>query len=465
MPRLILELSRTATAASVQSTVSALPFVQDATAATQANAVIVSVPDVTGDVRQQLANQSGVVAVHEDLQALPQVADREVEDFLQRVRDLRGEQEVPPLFETEPLRTDGGVALPPLTAQPEAPAEPQGAIAGIDDSLREIGVGAAHEAGLTGESVIAVTVDTGACGDSIRDDRQLDGLDLSGEGDAWTHLGPHGAYTTGIMAGDETTPGIDVGVLPGADVYPIKSTLASSELLQAQDAIVNLADRTGKPVIVNNSWGFQECEGICGHPVTTAIRSASQHPNVYQVFAAGNQGGETGCGTACDGSTVGISGPNSLDAVITVAASGLNGVPTDLMPYSSRGSQGSVSCGSRKPEIAAPIFGQVPWGCGEKFIANGGGTSGACPQVAGAVGLMVDANQPSFNAARRGIEQTADQFMGAGFNGCSGGGNIRADRAIEEAPAIQAGVGSFGRVGTALIAGGLAGAVLRRWLT
>lgn len=82
MPRLILELGGGAQTADVQASVMSVPGVADATAARQANAIIVTVGELTASVRDALANQPGVVAVHEDIQAVPQVADRgDVEDF------------------------------------------------------------------------------------------------------------------------------------------------------------------------------------------------------------------------------------------------------------------------------------------------------------------------------------------------------------------------------------------------
>lgn len=474
MPRLFLTLDRGAQAATVQSAAQQLGFVQDAVTARQAGAVIVTVDEITSSIRQQLAEQPGVDAVFEDIQAIPAVVTEEVEDFLRRVRASRGESEAPLLVETEPtrandLRTDGGQmaagpSIPSRLVRPATPPTPQGAIAGINDSLRVTGASAVQSTGLTGVGVNAVIVDTGSPAAFVGSSRRLDGIDLTDDDDPWSLFSPHGGMTTGIMAGGPSTPGISHGFAPDADVFPVKTTLAASELALAQDAIVNLAEETGRPTVVNNSWGFLECSGLCNHPVTRAIDSANQHSLVYQAFAAGNQGGEaiTACGGACDGSTPGISGPNSLDSGLTVAATGLDGVATQLQPYSSRGGPGSVSCGSRKPEVSAPIFGTVPWGTGSRNIGNGGGTSGACPQVAGSLALLLSESTRTQARATRSLTQTADQIDGSGFNGCSGFGNLRADRAIEAAPIVGAGLSDTRRVAAAGIAAGVIGAVLRR---
>lgn len=840
MPRVILTLGAGAQTADVRASALSQPFVMDAVEAAQANGVIVSVDDLTSERRDQLANLPGVTGVHDDLQGIPLVADeQEVEDFLDRVRGLRGEENAPPVFQTEPTRPneprpDGGAVVLPVPQEESGPAPEQtGPLSNVDDSISWTGAQALHEQGILGESVISVVVDTGACRAAVHQDRQLDGADLAEDSDAWTLLTDHGGMSLGIMAGDDSTPGVNVGYLPESEVFPIKTTLAASELMQAQDIIVELAEDTEKTVVVNNcltadamvsttkgpkpivdvevgdrvyaanldvrgqrvcevtetfesgkkevydlqtrtrsvtasdnhpflvadqeqerlvwkqledidegdliairrsttagagkphqfaaadggqlalddgkyvrlagktsskgctiprqtteefcrvlgalygdgsvtystsnknrvlftanldkypemeryveefervfgvewivrgeqgaattfavnnkpladflhrigirvgkertlpgwlytlpedqkiaflrgyldadghvdkrghihvrtthgemarelwelfvsagikvtrvktqvqdidvgpsgnsypdhevfhftasspednrrigsalpeyrrrlsqerekpmvydyvdywtpavdgfvfdrvvsieskgveptydievsgahnfvangilahnSWGFPECEGICSHPVTTAIASAADHPNVIQVFAAGNEAsGITGCGQECDGSTPGISGPNSLSNVITVAATGRNGQPAAIQDYSSRGSSGEVACGQRKPDVAAPIFGETPFGCGQRDMGNGGGTSAACPQVAGAVGLLADARASiSTASARAGLQAASNDVDPPDFDGCTGSGNIRVDRALDETP-------------------------------
>lgn len=445
MPRLILSTQAGAQTADIRASALSVPQVQDAQEAAQAGAVIVNVSDVTTATRQRLADLPGVDAVFDDIQGFPLIADAdEAEDFLQRVRDRRGEENVPLPIETKPTRQgdavpDGGAQLLPVpSGERSADAQAQGPITDASASVEWTGASNLHDQGITGESVIAVVVDTGSCAASFADDRRLDGSDLTGDDDPWTPMTGHGGMTMGIMAGGPETPGIDVGFLPDADLYPIKTTLAASELMQAADIIVQLAeDNPDKTVVVNHSWGFPECTGICDHPVTSAIGNSATHDRVIQVIAAGNEGGDgtTACGVECDGSSPGISGPNSLNELVTVAASGRNGVPTEIQPYSSRGGPGTVSCGREKPDVSAPTFGTVPYGCESREMGNGGGTSAACPQVAGAVGLIADAkNRVSTAAASTGLVESALPFDGDGFDGCSGAGNIQADAAVDAAP-------------------------------
>lgn len=876
MPRLILTTGGGARTADVEASALNVASVQDAVQATQASAVIVSVPEITSQTRQELASLPGVTGVHEDLQGLPLVADEEaVSDFLNGVGRLRGQENVPPLFELETTTegqpmTDGGsgaVVLPVPAGEAEPDAEATGPVTDADAALEFIGVPELHEQGLTGQDVISVVVDTGACPTAIRSERQLEGADLSGEDDPWSFLSEHGGMSMGIMAGDDSTEGIRLGVLPDSEVFPIKSTLAGSELMQAQDIIVSLAERDDRTVLVNNclpadakvstttgpvsiadvevgdevhaanldvrgqqvcevtdtfesgekevydletrtrsvsasnnhpflvadqeqerlvwkaledidegdliaihrrttaeagqphrfraadggqlvldtdqsvrldgntssngcripsktskalcrllgalygdgsvtystseknrvlftanlekypgmeryvkeferlfgvewierekrgeqgkattfvvnnkpladflhhigirvgedrtlpgwiytvpvaqkiafiqgyldadghvdkrgvihvrtthgdmarelwelmvsagikvtrlktqvqdieiapsgnfyedhqvfhftapslednrrigsslemyqkrlsqdraksinyqyvdcwtpemegfvfdrvqsigsrgvkptydievagahnfvaegvllhnSWGFPECEGICQHPVTQAVASAADHPDVIQVFAAGNEAsGVTGCGQECDGSTPGISGPNSLSNVITVAASGRNGEPAEMQAYSSRGGPGPVSCGDRKPDVTAPVFGRMPYGCGDRDMGNGGGTSAACPEVAGVIGQVASATGETDAAAIRSILAAAtDDIEPGNFDGCSGDGLIDAPAAVAAEPTGGLGAGDNRRVAalaaSGLVAGGILGAALR----
>lgn len=468
MARLIARLASGITTQAATQRIQGMANVTDAVPARSVNAVTVVVPDDrASEMRQQLAQLEFVSDVFDDIQAVPQVADQEaLDDFFRKVRENRATEEPPSTIETAPARerdadggarTDGGAASGGVTVPreadfPDAPAEPAGAISTIDDSLSFADVSQLHGKGIEGRSVIAVNLDTGACGDQFADARQLAGADLTSGSDPYTDFADHGSYTMGVMAGGPQTEGIDRGWVPEADIFPIKSNLSGSEIIQAQDIIMDLADETGRPVIVNNSIGFQECTGICDHPVTDAVRTAASHPNVIQVWAAGNQAQD--CGQDC--SDTGINGPNSLDEVLTVGATGENGDPQSLHGYSNRGGE-TASCGQNKPDVTAPIFGTVPWGCGSTDIGNGGGTSGACPQVAGTVALMVDAiaEMRSVDAAAEAIEQTARQFQGSGWNGCTGHGNVdsaaAADAFGEVVPRSE--VGSLGVVAAGALSG------------
>ncbi len=95
------------------------------------------------------------------------------------------------------------------------------------------------------------------------------------------------------------------------------------------------------------------------------------------------------------------------------------------MSYSSRG---PGACGGGKPEVAAPIYGTVPYRCGSTDIGNGGGTSGAAPQVAGVslLGLGAAGSRVEQSVWMEAVKGSAVQFRGEGWNPCTGWGNVDA---------------------------------------
>lgn len=450
--------------------IQALSGVTDAVAARTTNSVTVVVPDDQASaMREQLAGLDVVDAVFDDIQGVPQIQSEELrQEFFRTVREARATEELPSTLETEPrrrdgtgtdsdpdvdsLQTDGGTTIPDLSPGERAAEGAVGPIEDADAAVAFANAPALHDQGITGQSVIAVNLDTGVCEFQFASSRRLAGADLTGNDDPWADPPGHGSYTMGLFAGGAETGGIERGFAPGADVFPIRSTLAGSEIIQAQDIIVDLAESTGRPIIVNNSIGFEQCTGLCDHPVTDAVRTAASHPRVIQVWAAGNQAGD--CGQGC--TETGISGPNSIDEVITVGATGNDGDPADLHGYSSRGGA-DASCGSNKPDVTAPIFGWVPWACDRINVENGGGTSGACPQVAGTVALMVDAigAMRSVDAAEKAIEQTARQVQGSGWNGCTGHGNVDAAAAADAFGEVvpRSAQGSLGVVAAGALSG------------
>jgi hypothetical protein len=462
MPRFLVKLSEGTAPASAQPAVAAVQGVEDATPARSTNALV-----VTGDAgsKQSIAEQAGVEAVYDDIQAVPQVADMgSTKDFLDRVREKTGEENTAPLIETEPTRprtrADGGTSLlPTLTAGEKYPDDATPQFDSVPGSVDLAGAQTLHEQGVTGNGVIMVVLDTGVSRSQFSESRRLEGRDITPDSsDPWDPYHPHGTMSAGIAAGGPSTEGASPGFAPSTEVYPIKSTLSATELIEAQDVIIELAEENDKPIVVNNSWGFTQCEGLCDHPVTDAVRNAASKPGVYQFFAAGNQGAK--CGTEC--SDTGISGPNSVDTGLTVAATGKNGRPDSIHNYSSRGGP-SPSCGTRKPDVSAPTFGIVPWGSGSKNIGNGGGTSAACPQVAGTAALLLSREGQQLPAADSLFEvlrDTAVQVDSDGWTGCSGHGNVSASgsatRSLE--PTVLA--SGFDKRALAVIGTGLASGLL-----
>lgn len=99
MPRYLVELESGANAQTIQPSLMSVSGVREASPSRSFNGLLVS---ADAGSKQELANQAGVAAVYDDIQAVPQVADKSAtRDFLQRVKEEEGD-EAPPLVETEP---------------------------------------------------------------------------------------------------------------------------------------------------------------------------------------------------------------------------------------------------------------------------------------------------------------------------------------------------------------------------
>lgn len=364
-------------------------------------------------VKSQLQSLSGVATVFEEIQAVPMIADASERDsLLADLAETRG-YEIP-LPEDAPQYDTSSVS-----------GSPTAELGSIDDSLGQIGVPELHDSGATGSGVIVANVDTGVFGSQFNSSRLMEGLDTTGQGDPYQPVGGHGSYTMGVAAGDSETEGITRGPAYEADIFPVKVSFGSGGLLAAADGLQKLAQNTDGSVVVNHSWGYTNCTGVCNRPETEAFVTAMTEPNAYHVWSAGN--GARRCGGRCSGDrSNGINGPNSTDAAITVAATGRDGDPAGLQSYSSRG---PGSCGSAKPDVAAPIYGVVPYGGGSRNIGNRGGTSGAAPQVAGVIAAALSTSRaPELSTIQERITQTATETDDSDQprDNCVGHGNIDA---------------------------------------
>lgn len=460
MPRFLVQLESGAEAASVQTTLMSTEGVTEATPSRTFNGLIV---DADAGAKQRIADQPGVQRVYDDIQALPQVADQtDREEFLRKIREHRQGDDAPPLVETEPAegngspRTDGGSTRLPAAPQGEkfASGEPQ--LSDTVGALDYTGAVSLHDDGITGNGVIIAVLDTGVEPSQFAEERRMRGADLTDSDDPWNPITGHGTMSAGIAAGGPETSGVDPGFAPDADVFPLKSTLSASELMQAQDEIINLRERTGRPVVVSNSWGFEQCEGLCDHPVTASVRESASYGGVYHVNAAGNQG--RACGQDCE--LTGICGPQSIDGALAVGATGANGDPQNLHAYSSRGGV-EASCGTRKPDVSAPVYGTFPWGEGTRDHGNTAGTSAAAPMVSGAVALLIEdsGGTPSSSAVFDAIRENASGIEPSGWNGCTGYGNLNVgeSRNLPSGGVVQSG---FAREAALVLGVGLGSTLL-----
>ncbi|MEM9887191.1 MAG: S8 family serine peptidase [Bacteroidota bacterium] len=245
----------------------------------------------------------------------------------------------------------------------------------------------------------------------------------------------HGEACAGIVAAKHNNIGVR-GVAPDVQLQSINIFLGSESPSDIADgfywAIDNDAD------VISNSWGytrfliFAECNGNL-HPVLTdAINDAATNgrngKGCVITFASGNNG--ENCATY----------PSNIDAVLAVGA------------ITSSGNRSSYSNYGPRLDIVAPSDGGAgdptirttdrPGSAGYttgNYTNTFGGTSAACPVVAG-VGALVLSIDPSLTGpeVHAILENTADDMGANGFDNFYGHGRVNAHQAVLEA---QAGLG------------------------
>lgn len=236
-------------------------------------------------------------------------------------------------------------------------------------------------------------------------------------------MGGHGTHVAGITSGFGVSgeSGFN-GVAPGAQIISCKfssdfakDNTVTGSMKRAYQYAAQLADSLQKlhtPVVVNMSFGIGSAyEGEAD--IETFIDDLlADHPNLYVVTSAGNEGPGI--------STVGI--PAAARRIITVGAMLPRGIGRDsygaaldrdvLWDFSSRG--GEVD----KPDIVAPgtAISTVP---NFEHDARASGTSMASPWAAGAVAVLLSALKqedslwtPTQGLIRRALRQSARPLPG-----------------------------------------------------
>lgn len=237
------------------------------------------------------------------------------------------------------------------------------------------------------------------------------------------HGGFHGTHTMGTMvAGGGAGPVTPaVGMAPEARwiaAMGCDTSCLSANLILAAQWLLAPTDPSGahprpdlRPHIINNSWASAAGNNRWYAGYTAAWRAAG----IFPVFAAGNKGDLTRCGTAAS--------PGDYADVLAVGATNQ---ADQIAAYSS---VGPTADGRLKPDLTAPGSGilstignlAAPYG-------TNNGTSMAAPHIAGAVALLWSAN-PSligdYDETYRILTSTADpitdqvRYSGATQAACS----------------------------------------------
>lgn len=280
-----------------------------------------------------------------------------------------------------------------------------------------------------GENVTIAIVDTGIHGahPEFPAARRAGGWAVPGD-DPWTDWQGHGTMCACIAAANSHRY---TGVAPDARIMSCKTRFYDGELGLIYDTLTDRANE-GEIIVASNSFGRRT--GASPQPPSQsdflpALGDAIA-AGVFVAFSAGNNhalaGGQP---TACNPTSIWLH--KSREDVLAVATCDLN---DDMWDYSSRGpGQFHGQAGTnRKPDVTAPTprNGRILYGGGERVLANGWGTSGACPQAAGLLALIRSAApQVGHLAAFDVIRRTARDLQ-LGWD-CCGDGVIDCRPALE----------------------------------
>jgi serine protease AprX len=178
-------------------------------------------------------------------------------------------------------------------------------------------------------------------------------------------------------------------------------------------------------IVASNSFGIQTGTAPTPDPNSDFLPALDDAvaAGIVVVFSAGNYHGLAGGQpTACSPNSIWLH--KSRADILAVATCRLDKTMWD---YSSRGPSqhfGSPNT-SAKPDVTAPTprNGRILYGSGESVMANGWGTSGACPQVAGLAALLISAD--SRLSRTDGFRKIRNSAQTLGFAAeCQGSGLI-----------------------------------------
>jgi serine protease AprX len=339
-------------------------------------------PVVVNEARRYIALQPGPAAMAESMDpgVRTSIATRAIEQLAKT-------------FEAEVV-IDVQYDMEQTTPHVLVEAAPEATEASLDDVIQ---MNKAKEAWGTsrGGNVTIAIVDTGIHGghQEFAPAKRNGGWSVPGD-DPWTDWQGHGTMCACIAAATSAHGGKYNGVAPDAKIMSCKTRFFDSELAAIYDALTDRVKQEEIHIVASNSFGIQTGTAPTPDPNSDFLPALDDAvaAGVLVVFSAGNYHGLAG------GQPIACS-PNSIwlyksrADILAVATCRLDRTMWD---YSSRGRGqhfGSPNT-SAKPDVTAPTprNGRILYGTGESVMANGWGTSGACPQVAGLAALLISAD-------------------------------------------------------------------------
>lgn len=245
----------------------------------------------------------------------------------------------------------------------------------------------------------------------------------------------HGVACAGII-GASTDNGIGIhGIARNVRFVPINifplaepASNPSGAASYANVAIaIDWAWNQGGADVLSNSWGGDP--SAPSSAVTDAINRAMTNGRGGKgcpvIFSSGNS----------YPSWTDVGFPGNVANVITVGACNNWGTAGEIWSYSQRGPSMDVVAPSGLPGLLGDVvttdrMGAAGYNTGN-YMSNFGGTSAACPQVAGVAALILSVNPALTGTQVRSIIQSTATDMGtAGFDNTFGYGRVNASYAV-----------------------------------
>lgn len=250
----------------------------------------------------------------------------------------------------------------------------------------------------------------------------------NGSGNPISSFFRHGTACAGIIAAEDNSIGIR-GVASNVKIMPVNITTGNtwpdgSTIFVDNDSIASaiIWAYENDADILSCSWG--------GESVSSAITSAINSARTY-----GRNG--KGCVVVCASGNYYSNYPNEvafparMDGVLAVGAVDKWG---NICNYSQRGSSQNLVAPSSQNYSSGDIYTTTNTGCGNvssNYTSQFGGTSAACPQVAGVAALLLSIRPDlTESQARTVLQNTATDLGTSGFDTTYGYGLVNAGAAL-----------------------------------
>ncbi len=242
----------------------------------------------------------------------------------------------------------------------------------------------------------------------------------------------HGTACAGIIGASNNTIGIrgiasNINILPVNIVPDLAFIDGWGRLVSGFGSNIEIAQAINwawhRADILSNSWGGN----LNSNEIISAIDSARTYgrngKGTIVVFASGNS----------YPNTPDVSFPGNVNGVITVGAINKSGT---IWNYSQRGASMDLVAPTGNVNLQGDVtttdrMGAFGYNNNGNYLNNFGGTSAACPQVAGVAALMLSANPDlTETQVRTSLQNTARDLGASGFDNTYGYGLVNASAAL-----------------------------------